>query len=271
MPHTTYLKMRTRIIVSVAASTFIIFFNRPLDLVDALTYPKFYLIYSFSAAVAFLLVSITHFFTIWLDRRMKWEESFTLRLILQAALGFLLPAFVDLFIYKIYFDSAGESIFDNEFFSIDWVAVCILLICLNLWYYGMYERKRNSLLKRDIDAISSLNLEYRGREYVFNVKNDVLYFASINKQVRAYTRTGESYPVNENLAALAEKFEASRFMRINRTLVVNLDIIKDYRNGEKRHTLELDIKPNIIIDPKNLSLFVVTRDNINSFKEELSK
>jgi len=263
--------MRTRIIVSVVASTFIIFFNRPLDLVDALTSPKFYLIYVISAGVAFLLVSITHFFTIWLDNRMKWDESFTLRFILQAALGLVLPAFIDLFIFKIYFDSIGQNIFDNEFFSIDWVAVCILLICLNLLYYGMYERKRNALLKRDIDAITSLDLEYRGREYLFNVKNDVLYFASINKQVRAYIRSGDSYPVTENLAALAEKYEASRFMRINRTLVVNLDIIKDYRNGEKRHTLELDIKPDIIIDPKNLSLFVVTRDNINSFKEELSK
>ncbi|MBN9284103.1 MULTISPECIES: LytTR family DNA-binding domain-containing protein [unclassified Flavobacterium] len=268
MVFTHYLKLAARVVISVCASLFILFYNRPLDLTDALTSLAFYAVFVISTLVAFILVQIVHSMTLWLDRRVTWDDNFVIRFILQAALGLMLPIMIDFWFFKIYFASRGESIYENGFYSIDFPAVCILLLSLNLLYGLLYYRTQTLKLKQEKESTAYLPLEYRGKEYTIDIKNEVLYFSSTNKQVRAYLKSGNSYPITDTLTTLAEKYSDYGFCQINRSTVINLEIIKAFKNGEKRHTLELTFKEGINLEDQNSTLFIVTRDNITEFKRK---
>lgn len=114
---------------------------------------------------------------------------------------------------------------------------------------------------------------YNGQHLFFNVRNDILYFHREGKRVQLMTVHGNLYPINESISNLEQRFSDEGLCRINRSTIINFKLVKGYVAGIRRDTAQPIIKPaylSFIKDPQS-SIFLVTKDFLNSFKLGLEK
>lgn len=271
-----------RVAVAVAASLFILFYGRPLDLVRSFGSMQFYPVFIVSSLVSFAMVEITHQFTIWLDRRDPWSYQWQERAILQFTLGVQVPLIFDVFLFSVYFAYYGIDITQNGFFSKDFPLIASFMLLLNAYYtvrfyfaYGTKSKDEILILENNavdiagVDSSDLMRIENNGILVNLNLTTDVLYFFRDKKNVKVKTSKDNGYPVPYSLAQIVGCYAELGFCQINRGTIINLKIVKGYISGKKRDTLELLVKGNF--DPYLANFgdrLVVTKDNIDDFKRQ---
>lgn len=77
--------------------------------------------------------------------------------------------------------------------------------------------------------------------------------------------------VEDSLSSLHERYHSAGLMQINRSTLVNIAIVKGYTKGPRRDTLQLIIQEEYIEIPtmQNTSLFVVTKEHLDTFKTQM--
>ncbi|MCT2561838.1 LytTR family DNA-binding domain-containing protein [Chryseobacterium herbae] len=278
-----YNNKKLRIICAFVASFYILFHGRPINLVEAFTSPGFYVALSVSFSISLLLVYAVHAVTTWLDKRSSWRSEPVKRSLLQFLLGIILPASADLLLISIYFHAIGQNIIDNGFLLIDFPVIFFFITLMNLYYlihYLLLTEPKVSVLQHDQDiqhlndkksAPTLLTVDHNGRFLRFNAAEDIFYFCRQGKYVRLITFYGEEYPMDETLGSLIEQFKDTDFLPINRSVILNLTAVREFTEGEKRHTLELVFKDKFknLLEQQGMNQFVVTKEHISKIKKKL--
>lgn len=275
-----YNNRKFRIISAFVASFCVVIYGTRFDVLRALTSPIFYLVLAISFAVAFLLVQFVHYITKRLDAHYDWRTQFVERMVFQILLGVVVPMVIDMILYSIYFAVLGQNIFENGFFHIDLPFVGMLLLLLNFYYciYYFVLTDRHALqreMKKEWASSEQTSAE-KGRQLLTaicsgldgttDLKTDVLYFYSTNKQVYLVLHSGKELPVNSSLRALSEVLAEFNFTQINRSIILNFRTVLHFKTGTKRDTLTLLFKEKYHFLPSNHGndYFVVTKHYIRS-------
>ncbi|WP_410220766.1 LytTR family DNA-binding domain-containing protein [Pedobacter sp.] len=275
-----YPRVWQRITLAVAASLFILFYGRPLDIIGSFGMPEFYPIFLLSSVISLIMIETVHQFTVWLDRRDPWTDKKPERAILQFTLCVQLPIAFDIFVFTVHFQSIGQEITTSGFFDQDFPLICCFILVLNAYYITRFYmdsghnqislQQKNTLIKENESELTCsdlLRVHYNGTAVNLNLASDILYFTRNNHIVKVLTVNGNSYQLPYTLTQITDAYGQIGFCQINRSTVVNLTAVKGYQNGEKRNTLQLIIKPQYQefdgIDEK----LVVTKDKIEQFKQ----
>lgn len=280
-----YNNKKLRITCAFVASFYILFHGRPINLVKAFTSPGFYVAFAVSFSISLVLVYTVHQVTVWLDKSSRWRSEPIKRSLLQFLMGIILPALVDLLLISIHFHAMGQNIVDNGFLLIDFPIILFLIILFNLYYlihYLLLTESKVPIQQADQNnqhhdesletpEASVLTIDHNGRLLKFNAAEDILYFCRQGKYVRLITFYGNEYPTDETLGSLAEQFKDSNFLPINRSVILNLAAVREFRDGHKRHTLELVFKDKFknLLEHQDMNQFVVTKEHISKIKKKL--
>ena len=167
-----------------------------------------------------------------------------------------------------------NSIFDvGDYLIHDFPIIALLLILLNCYYiiqqfrkvpveirYVMSEPNRQTMQLSRFDTFVTVD-----------VARDVLYCGRLAKRVQIHLRDEQRFTVEDALRDLADQYEPSGLFQINRSIVINLAIVKGYEKGLRRDNLQLTIHEDYINLPslQNSSLFVVTKEHIDAFKSKM--
>ena len=277
-----YMNRGYRIGISLVASFYIIFYARPFEIGRALTSPAFYLAFSVSFAVTLSMVKMVHYITVWLDKHMPWDRMSKQRPLFQILLCVVLPLLLDFVLLAIYFHIGGTSIFASGFISHDFPLIISFIFILNLYYVThclLYLHKQNSTAevnteiaiddKLDKFSNDTLAIQYSGMHLNLDVIREVLCFYRDGKKVFALTIQGNKFPVKESISNIEEQFRDSDFCRINRSLIINCDVVRGYSPAGTRNTFLLILKPEIaeIAKTVNEKQFFITKEYLNNFRE----
>ncbi|SHM58747.1 LytTR family transcriptional regulator DNA-binding domain-containing protein [Chryseobacterium polytrichastri] len=270
-----YNNKKLRIITALAAAFFIVFHGRPLNLLKAFTSLSFYTAVTVSFVISLLLVYTIHIVTIWLDKRSGWRLEPVKRSLLQFLLGVLLPAVTDVLLISSYFELLGQNIFDNGFLLVDFPVIVFFIIFLNLYYVIHYLLLSDSKTIPDYTKevnqydenikTKKLTVDNSGLYLEFDVQQEILYFYRFRKHVKFTAFNGEEYSFKETLGSAAEQFKDCSFIQINRSVVLNFNIVEDYQPGLKRNTLEIIFENKYfnLLKNENMDRFVVTKEHIS--------
>lgn len=99
----------------------------------------------------------------------------------------------------------------------------------------------------------------RGLEYISLKLDDVVLFYTENKLVYVTDTLGKKYISEQNLAELETMLDRTRFFRVNRQYIVNIDFIRGFKPFERvKLQVELnvpDLNHRIVISQENAAQF----------------
>ncbi|MBT2621932.1 LytTR family DNA-binding domain-containing protein [Chryseobacterium sp. ISL-6] len=278
MDSLNYNNRKLRIGAALVASVYIVLHGRLHLFLKAITSMGFYVAVAASFVSAMLLTYLVHKITIWLDKHYNWRSKPVKRSLFQLVCGIIMPSILDVALMSIYFKVLGENIFQNDFFLVDFPIIVALITILNLYYlihFLLLTEPKNLVSDQDeINNVSEgnnapiLTIQYSGQNIVLEVSTDVLFFYRSGRLTKVVTITGNEYPTNYSLVYLAERFQSANFSRINRSVIINRNVVTGYVPGVKRDTIQVNFKPQYYeaIQNKDRDLFRVTKENIVDFK-----
>lgn len=250
-----YRNLKFRLTAMFVGALFISLRGHFSKIFTALLTPGFYLAFSMSFFISYLMVHCVHLATKWLDNRFGWWEYVFVRIIMQSVFALGLPLLVDLFLISMYFDMKGQNIMTNGFLTIDFPFVVFFMLLLNLCYVIFYLiniiRNLLSLLKRQMPEYArerphekteqAVEIMHNGVSIYYNLQEVLCFYAS-DKRTRVLTADRKNYAFNEPLMAIEKRYSEEGFMRINKGVLLNMSIIKNYVKGPSRDTLTIQVK-----------------------------
>jgi len=272
------------VICGLIASVYLLFHGRPVNILEAATSPGFYIAFAVSASVALLLVYVVHTTDRYLNKKYDWRTATFERAMLQVLLGVITPALIDLVLLYVYFNILGQNIIDNGFLLIDYPIIICFILILNLYYliYYFFTSETESTFLFNYEGHDYINVEIKDtteKNYIVNQNGkeilldhyDIFCFYRNAKHVILFTMHKEEYAIKEPLSTVTRQLSGGNFQQINRSIVLNLDTVKGYNIGKKRHTLELVFKEKYtgLVEHMGTYQFVVTKENIAVITDKL--
>lgn len=101
----------------------------------------------------------------------------------------------------------------------------------------------------------------RGLEYISLRLDDIVLFYTENKLVYVTDTQGKKYISEQNLAELEVMLDSSRFFRVNRQYIVNINSIRGFRPYER---VKLQVELNI---PDNSHHIIISQENAAQFRK----
>lgn len=139
-------------------------------------------------------------------------------------------------------------------------------------YNRIYRQPESDYPDKLLQLVKEINLRQykerllikRGQQLSYLKTNSIAYCFADGKLCYAVDFSGNRHMIENNLSVLEEQLQPSRFFRINRHLLVNIESVK------KVHTwlggrLKLEIDPGTSVET------VVSRERVNAFKEWLGQ
>jgi DNA-binding LytR/AlgR family response regulator len=119
------------------------------------------------------------------------------------------------------------------------------------WQKGHWFYKKKFLVKR-------------GTDYLSIKVDDISYFYAAHKVVCLVNSQSQRFILDESLAELEQELDPSKFYRVNRKYLVNLNAIQRIRSYPKSK-LQLDLLPPVEEE------VIIAQENVASFKEWMSR
>jgi len=231
-----------------------------------------------------------------------WFSHVIRRAIVQLLLAVLFPLLIDFVALAFYFDLMDTSIFMNGFIKYDLPIIICLILLLNCYYliFYIYTRKANAnsqlehltnnppvigvleaniendiienetapVVRQDTSADDVLPINHAGINASFHIRTDIVYFFRKDRKMHAVTIHGNTYPFIMNIEDLEQDYNNIGLCRINRTVIVNCNMVRGYTIGSKRNTLMVILIPAYTTKlPQNyIEHFLITRGYHKQFK-----
>lgn len=291
-----------RFTIALCAAIYLLFHGRSVDLAEAFSSPGFYAAFLISFMVSIIIVHQIHYITLWLDTLYDWFSHALRRAIVQLLLAVLFPLLIDFVALAFYFDLMGTSIFMNGFFKYDLPIIICLILLLNCYYliFHIYTKRANLLKEKEnlIDNISVIGvvdanikneeaevettavseqdsavddvlpINHAGINANFHIRTDIAYFFRKDRKMHAVTIHGNTYQFIMNIEDLEEDYANIGLCRINRTVIVNCNMVRGYTIGSKRNTLMVILIPAYTgkLPQDYTNHFLITRGYHKKFK-----
>ncbi|WET69098.1 LytTR family transcriptional regulator DNA-binding domain-containing protein [Sphingobacterium sp.] len=291
-----------RFTIALCAAIYLLFHGRSVNLAEALSSPTFYVAFLISFIISIIIVHQIHYITVWLDTLYDWFSQAISRAIVQLLLAVIFPLLIDFVALAFYFDLMGTSIFMNGFIKYDLPIIICLILLLNCYYliFHIYTKKANdnsqlehstnsppfigvldanienekvenetaALVRQDSSSDDMLPINHAGINASFHIRTDIVYFFRKDRKMHAVTIHGNTYPFIMNIEDLEHDYNNIGLCRINRTVIVNCNMVRGYTIGSKRNTLMVILIPAYTTKlPQNYTdHFLITRGYHKQFK-----
>ena len=273
-----------RIVLSVLAAHVMTAYNEPEGLFEVILTPSYLRGFIASFVIALLIIQLIYFITVRLNKIYMWHEQPLQRFLWQVLLGFLTPTVAVFLLVALFFRIYSIDVLDTEYISQDYPLVLLMLLCINLYYFGLHyflltakhteERPHEAIIPLNVEPVTTDMKPAPEKEIpmvepiyketliittalkTFPVStNDIAYIYRINDGVfirlLAMKDLAESYPVNYSLKELEVLLDPALFFRINRQMIVSRNSVDSFRS-ESPKTLFLFLIPKLFSDAKNI-------------------
>jgi hypothetical protein len=268
-----------RITLAVIAAHTIVVYGEAETVFSMMLNRAYYIAMAGSFIIAYLLISYVHMINNMLDKRLNWEGGNVIaRIAYQLLLSILAPGVLAFLLAALYFRLNGISILDTSYLRYDFQFIILMLFCLNVYYYAIYQtngwraartllREQERLLakkgadpqnageKKDhlsiVNPAEDTEAEPVLKQFfqvntplkVIPVKIDqICYFFRKNQHNFLHLVSGDVYAIPESLKEIEEQLGGEQFFRINRQMVVSFTACISFRPG-KNKTIEVTLYP----------------------------
>ena len=188
---------------------------------DSLSNTSFYVKLLAAFLIAGFFIQFVHQVTVRLDKAYDWREKPLVRLLLQFALGVLLPGIIDLFFFSIYqwyfeINMAHKDPSANSSFPV--MALPVLLF--NVYYLFYYHILRNKQEKEHTPSMEIL-LVQQGTKTIPIILTDIRYIYHQNRMNYLVTSQESKHYLNETLEELERNLPRRDFFRVNRKMIIH--------------------------------------------------
>lgn len=240
----------------------------------------------------YLMEIITHTMLFWLIRRYaRWRELFYLSLTPVAIFKYLLQFLPVMLVAFVFFNPLTQSarflLDEQDNLSLDiylydyvlnWRLYLVYLIPVFLGGYGILitnlvvlHNRQLASTSQDVEKLKAeREKQYPSRliarddwgEVPVNM-GSVMWFEKEDRKYFAHTLKGK-LRTRETLSELESSVDPSKFVRVNRAVLVNIDFIQNYSFWENEKYI-------LRMRDKNQTEFVMSRDRLNKIKSKLEK
>src|SRR5690606_32021692 len=127
-----------RIVLSILAAHIMTVYNEPEGFFKIILSPSYLRGFIASFVIALLIIQLIYFITVRLNKVYIWHEQPLLRFLWQLLLGFLTPAVAVFLLVALFFRIYSIDVFHTEYISQDYPLVLLMLLCINLYYFGLH-------------------------------------------------------------------------------------------------------------------------------------
>jgi hypothetical protein len=99
-----------------------------------------------------------------------------------------------------------------------------------------------------------------GNEIIFVSTEEIVYFEALNIYTKCYTKNGKEYITDFKMAELQNKLDSSKFYRVHRSYVVNIEMIEKIVKNDTRY--------NIVLIGTNIQI-PLSRKRAHEFMKEI--
>lgn len=255
-----YKDLWVKIVGSLLASQLIDLLNREESFFQRITSFYFYTDLLGGFAIALILWEFVRQGILWLDKKYDWLEKPVTRIIAQALLCVLFPAFLSFVLTFLFMKLAyHQDIFKttwpyNEFYAIILIILLVNLIYFTWWLYLKWRETKTVqstiASSESLPTIASINqnittstiqVSKAGKTILLPLKDiSYAYLSNGYCYIRAFA--GDGYMTNYSMDEVARILGEIYFFRVNRQMVVNRDACTAYRSVENGK-IEIDLNP----------------------------
>ncbi len=189
---------------------------------DSLSNTSFYIKLLAALLITGFFIEFVHRITVQLDKSYDWKEKPLVRLLLQFALGVILPGLIDFFfltVYKWYF---GLSVVHEKLSSQSTFSAMVLpLFLFNVYYLFYYHILRNKQEKEQTPASNEMLLVQQGTKTIPLLLTDIRFIYHQNRMNYLVTSEESKFYLNETLDELERKLPGRDFFRVNRKMIIH--------------------------------------------------
>lgn len=295
-----------RIVLSLVAAHIMVMYNDPDNFFEALLTPSYRRGMVASYVISYLVFSFIHYLSLQLDKKYEWHEKIFFRVLWQSILGVFVPAIIIFLLVTGYLSLYQINIFQTEYLQQDFPLALLMLLSVNLYYFGLYHfiRYREIIKTGDntfeqqyvpeshqlmgqlnmagktVDLSESKNNNYKALLMVDTLTTtipvstiDIAYAyilaGTVFIRLKSMDSINESYQVSYTLKELEVLLDPSQFFRINRQMIVNINNCTGFSPQKK--TLVLHLEPQAYKSGENIpqehtKLHIVSEDRCAKFK-----
>lgn len=302
-PKVKYHDHLMRFVLAIIGAHVMVLYNDPQDFYEAVFTASYVRGFIASLIISYIIVYYIQGATITLDKKYDWQADTLLRIIWQLVFGIFVPAFVVFLLVAFFMWIYEINVFKTSYLRQDYPLAILMLLVLNLYYFGLYcfiKLKSTTAVVDDIilnndGMISShagtflqTNEEERDKLET-NFKETILvntfdrtipvdvtdivyifrYLGNVFIRLKSMESINECYQVSFTLKELEAMLNPSFFFRINRQMIISRDCCAGY-SSEKNKTLFITLNPPLIKDGLSSQdyrkLPIVSEDRCTNFK-----
>lgn len=295
-PEIKYKDFGIRIVLSIISAHIMATYNEPEGFFQIVITESYIRGFIASFIMSLITINYIYYTTFKLDRLYNWLHDTFLRFIWQVILGFLLPAIIVFLLVTLFFWLYDIDIFKTEYLSQDYNLVLLMLLVVNLYYFGLYHFliiKRRGIVQMEVtenlnSELTSISLlpEENTARYKETIiitttlktipvnTDDIAYIFRLNDGVfirlKFMKNLNESYQTNYSLKDFEQMLDPMKFFRINRQMIVSFQAVSAFR-PETAKTLLLTLNPEMYPVKKDMpyehqKLTVVSETKTPRFK-----
>jgi hypothetical protein len=214
----------------------------------------------FSFLTATIIMSGVHYSSLYLDRRLLWEEKPLLRTVAQLSLGVGAMIFATYLAVSCYFNVVDGDLELSDYMVLEFPIVQAGILMLNVLYLCYYIIVKN-LMPQHYEKHLKGTL---GRNSFFIPVGDIGYLVREGKEGYAVLKKNKTLHIAYKMTELETLLDPQKFFRVNRSLMVSLDVVAGYKpvkNMQCVLLLKMPVPPGIDL--------VVTRNRTEQLKQLL--
>lgn len=292
-----YNDLSIRIVLSVAAAHIMTSYNEPEGFFEMVLTSSYLRGFVGGFVIAFLTINYVYQLTLRLDQKYEWHRQTFSRFFWQLLLGLCVPAIIVFLLVALFFSIYRINIFETEYLSQDYPLVLLMLLVINLYYFGLYHflilkspvgvqpdiSENGTAESQPISATIQKEDEPTYKETIiittplktFPIHTDEIAYIfrlsdGVFLRLKAMKDMSESYQTNYSLKDLEALLDPSKFFRINRQMIICYQSVAAFRNETaKTLLLTLDPEPYPIdkdTPPEHQKLMVVSETRTPRFK-----
>ena len=266
-----YHDLFLRILACVIGSHIIVVYGESKSTFEILLTPAYYIAFSGSFIIAFILFSSLRRICIWLDKKHDWMENAIVRAALQLFFGLVIPGLLAFMLAALYFKIVADvNILKTSYLRYDFQFILLQILVINLYYVAYYFYSRWKHAEQVIGTIGvelgtqNQNSEKETFQVSKGAKNLILPVDEIaycyREEDTNFLRTvaGEDFYLDESLDVVQQQLPNAKFFRANRQLILHRKACKGFdllTYGKLKARVKPELPSDVVISQKRAVAF----------------
>ena len=226
--------------------------DRDETLIERLGSKYFYIDIAGGFVIALILWEFVRFATRYLDKRVSWADRPVKRILLQLALGVVIPSLFSFIFTWIWMSLAyDQDIFQTSWLNNEFYTVIIIILLINLvyftWWLDLNWKHQSEFVLQgntspDADAAYKTVEVSKAGKTVLLPQSDIAYSYLNNGYCYIRPFEGDSFVTTYTLDELTKMLSSKNNFRVNRQILVSKKACKTYKSVENGK-IELELNP----------------------------